>query len=236
MTRELFRKEPYLQSCEARVLRCDRRGLGLDRTIFYPESGGQPGDTGTVILSDGASIRVVDTIRHPVTGQHIHVLEPGFEELPPGTTVTAQIDWDRRYRHMRMHSCLHLLCAVVPGGVSGCQISAEKGRMDFDLENVKLDKQQIEQDLNRLIQEDRKIGYRFITEEELAEKPDLVRTLRVRPPTCDGSVRVIEIESIDAQPCGGTHVASTAEIGPVRIGKIENKGKHNRRINVHFIE
>jgi misacylated tRNA(Ala) deacylase len=148
--------------------------------------------------------------------------------------VTARIDWGRRHRHMRMHSCMHLLCAVVPCGVTGGQIGAEKSRLDFDIGEHTLDKEQITAELNRLIQEDIPLSHRWITDEELEANPELVRTMSVQPPSGSGRIRLMEVEGIDLQPCGGTHVSRTGEIGPVAVSKIENKGKRNRRVNVVF--
>ena len=155
---------------------------------------------------------------------------------PPdvGAALTAEIDWDRRHRLMRMHTTLHLLCAVVDGGVTGGQVGEEKSRLDFDLPDTSLDKAHIEAELNRLIGENHPVGFSSVTDAELDAQPELVRTMSVKPPSGQGSVRVIDIDGVDLQPCGGTHVRETGEIGRVRVGKIENKGKHNRRINVHL--
>lgn len=234
MTDELFRNDSYLRSCEAAVTGVSDRGVVLDRTVFYPVGGGQPGDRGTLTLADGSMLEVVDTYKDRETGDHVHVLAEGVSAPEAGATLTAEIDWDRRHRLMRMHTTLHLLCAVVDGGVTGGQVGEEKSRLDFDLPDTSLDKERIEAELNRLIGENHPVGFSSVTDGELDARPELVRTMSVKPPSGQGSVRVIDIDGVDLQPCGGTHVRETGEIGRVRVGKIENKGKHNRRINVHL--
>ena len=230
MTEELFRNDSYLTSCEATVTGVSGQGVVLDRTVFYPVGGGQPGDRGTLTLADGSALEVVDTYKDRETGDHVHVLAEGVSAPKVGDAVTAEIDWERRYRLMRMHTTLHLLCAVVDGG----QVGGEKSRLDFDLPDTSLDKEHIEAELNRLIGENHPVGFSSITEDELDAQPELVRTMSVKPPSGRGSVRVIDVDGVDLQPCGGTHVRETGEIGRVRVGKIENKGRHNRRINVHL--
>ncbi len=234
MTVELFREDAYLRQCEAKVTLVDGQNVFLDQTVFYAEGGGQPGDTGNLMLPDGSRINVINT-RKDAEGRGIaHVLE--VEASPPavGDSVIAEIDWERRHKHMRMHSCLHLLCSLIEGGVTGGSISQEKGRLDFDLQNTSLDKEFLTSELNRLINEDHALCASWISDQELADKPELVRTMSVQPPSGEGQVRLMEVEGVDLQPCGGTHVQRTSEIGAVRIGKIENKGRHNRRINILF--
>ena len=229
----LFRDDPYLRSCTAQVAGVGPKGIRLDRTVFYPAGGGQPGDSGVLRLADGRAVPIIDTVKGD--GDEVwHV--PAAEAGPPrhGDTVTAEIDWDRRYRHMRMHTCLHLLCAVVPGEVTGGQIGDGKGRLDFNLPSVQLDKDHITAELNRLIGEDHPVRPVWITDDDLAARPDLVRTMSVKPPRGQGRVRVLEIEGVDLQPCGGTHVARTGEIGSVEVTKIESKGRQNRRVNLAF--
>jgi len=232
----LFRDDPYLKTCEATVTASGPEGLRLDRTIFYPTGGGQPGDSGHLTLDDGTRLRVAEAVKGTDHEDVVHVLEEGAVAPAPGTKVTAEIDWERRHRHMRMHSCLHLLCAVVTGDVTGGQIGEAKGRLDFNLPDTQLDKEQITADLNRLIAEDHPIEPRWISAQEMAAQPDLVRTMSVKPPMGGGRVRLLDIAGVDLQPCGGTHVRQTGEIGAVRVGKIENKGRQNRRINILFDE
>ena len=240
MTELVFRDDAYAHSCAARVVAVDERGIRLDRTVFYPMGGGQPGDTGVLRLAGGATIAIVDTVKGEAADEVIHVPAPGSALPMPGAEVAAELDWDRRHRLMRMHTCLHLLCAVVPGAVTGGQVSDGKGRLDFDVPGASLDRDAIAARLNALIADGHPVAARWISDDELAARPELVRTMSVKPPSGAGRVRLMEIAGpdgqIDLQPCGGTHIRSTAEIGPVVIGKIENKGRQNRRINVVFAE
>ena len=234
MTEELFRENGYLDHCEARIVRIDTRGLFLDRTVFYPVGGGQPGDCGIMRMQDGRSIAIVDTRKDPDSGDILHVLDDTEEvQLEVGTSIHLEIDWERRHRLMRMHSCMHLLCAVVPAGVTGGSVRDGSARLDFDLPDPP-DKLAIENSLNRLIEEDHPMSLHWISDEELQRQPELVRTMSVAPPSGSGKVRLVRFHDVDLQPCGGTHVASTAEIGPVRVKKIEKKGKRNRRITILF--
>lgn len=232
MTEELFREDAYLRQCDAVVTAVTPAGVVLDRTVFYATGGGQPGDVGELRTADGRTARVVDCVKDRETGAHLHVLADDAPALSAGDAVTAEIDWEHRHRHMRMHTCLHLLCAVVPGAVTGGSVGAERSRLDFDLPEPTLDKQDIDSRINALIADDRPVTHAWISDAELEEQPELVRTMSVKPPTGQGRVRVIAVEGADLQPCGGTHVRSTGEIGPVHIGKIEKKGRHNRRVNV----
>ena len=236
MTEEIFREDAYAKTCQATVTGVNEFGIQLDRTVFYATGGGQPGDTGVLKCADGRAVTVIDTIKEKGTGIHLHVPAEDAPGLAVGDAVTAELDWDRRLAHMRMHSALHLLCAVIDGGVTGGSIGAEKGRLDFDLPDTSLDKEQIAAGLNRLVNEDHPMAARWITDGELDASPDLVRTMSVQPPKGSGRVRLMEIAGVDLQPCGGTHIGRTGEIGKLRVGKIENKGKHNRRINLHFDE
>jgi misacylated tRNA(Ala) deacylase len=235
MTELLFRDDSYLRSCPAKVIAADERGLRLDRTVFYPTGGGQPGDSGVLRLADGTVVAIVDALKGDATDDVIHVPAPGAALPEPGAEVTAEIDWERRHRLMRMHTCLHLLCAVVPGAVTGGSVGDGRGRLDFDVPGASLDKEAIAAALNNLIVEGHAVAPRWIDDAELAAHPELVRTMSVKPPTGAGKVRLLEIVGVDLQPCGGTHVRNTAEIGPVEIGKIENKGRQNRRINLAFV-
>ncbi|NIA67193.1 alanyl-tRNA editing protein [Pelagibius litoralis] len=228
----LFREDAYLKGCEARITSVGPEGLRLDRTVFYPMGGGQPGDSGHLVLEDGNRLRIVDARKGESHEDVLHILEEGTAAPAPGTRVTAEIDWDRRHRHMRMHTCMHLLCAVVTGDVTGGQVGDGKGRLDFNLPETQLDKEHITAELNRLVQEDHSVAPRWISEDELAGQPELVRTMSVKPPSGGGRIRLLDIAGVDLQPCGGTHVQRTSEIGKVRTGKIENKGRQNRRINI----
>lgn len=230
MTEELFREDAYLKSCTARVTAVDETGIRLDRTVFYPTGGGQPGDTGRLRRADGSTVAIADTRKGKDHGDILHVPAPGQAMPAVGEEVTAEIDWERRYRHMRMHTCLHLLCAAVPAGVTGGQIGADRSRLDFDVGEMVLDKAAIAEKVNALIAADHTVAPRWISDEELAAKPELVRTMSVKPPTGHGKVRLLDIASVDLQPCGGTHVRQTGEIGPIVVEKIENKGKRNRRV------
>ncbi len=232
----VFRDDAYARQCEAAVTAATSDGIRLDRTVFYATGGGQPGDTGRLLLPNGGIITVANTVYDRETGDILHVPAEGGPLPAPGDTVAAEIDWERRFRHMRIHTALHLLCAIVPGGVTGGQIGDGKGRLDFDLGDHALDREALTAELRRLVEEDRPVSARWITDAELDAQPELVRTMRVKPPTGSGMVRLIEIEGVDLQPCGGTHVARTREIGPITVGKIENKGRHNRRINIALAE
>ena len=234
MTEEVFRQDAYTQSCEARITAVDGAGVRLDRTVFYPTGGGQPGDVGELALGGGTVIRIVDTRKGEAPGEIVHVPETPADPGITGSEVTARIDWNRRHRLMRMHTCLHLLCSLVPAPVTGGSIRDGSGRLDFDLRESTLDKEDLTARLNRLIAGDHSVTPRWIGEEELDANPSLVRTMSVAPPRGQGSVRLLEIEGVDLQPCGGTHVASTGEIGRVRVTKIEKKGRQNRRVNVAF--
>jgi misacylated tRNA(Ala) deacylase len=234
MTELLFRDYGYLRSCTARVIAADGRGIRLDRTVFYPTGGGQPGDTGVLRLATGQSITIADTVKGDGPDEVIHIPAAGSALPEMGTELVAEIDWERRYRLMRMHTCLHLLCSIVPGAVTGGQVSDGKGRLDFDVPGSSLDKEALAGRLNTLIAEAHPVGPRWITDAELAAQPELVRTMSVKPPTGMGRVRLMEISGIDLQPCGGTHIRNTAEIGPVAVTKIENKGKQNRRVILAF--
>ena len=232
MTEEVFRQDAYAMSCEARITAVDDVGVRIDRTVFYPLGGGQPGDRGALVLDDGSEIRIVDTRKGEAAGEIVHVPENPVDPGLAGSGVTARIDWERRHRLMRMHTCLHLLCSLVPAPVTGGSVRDGSGRLDFDLPQSTLDKQDLTDRLNRLVAEDHAVTARWISEEELDANPSLVRTMSVAPPRGQGRVRVLDIEGVDLQPCGGTHVASSGEIGRVRVTKIEKKGRQNRRVTV----
>jgi misacylated tRNA(Ala) deacylase len=234
MTDRLYERDSYLKEAEARVTSSAAEGVVLDQTVFYAQGGGQPGDCGVLVLADGTEVRVVDTLR-TASGDNLHVLEDSAAAamIEPGERVVARIDWDRRYRHMRMHTCLHLLCAIVDAPVTGGNLNAEKGRLDFDLPEP-VDRDALTAALNDLVLADTATGIEWISDAELKAQPELVRTMSVAPPTGAGSVRLLRIPGVDLQPCGGTHVARTSEIGRVRVAKIEKKSRLNRRINVVF--
>ncbi|PPR25856.1 MAG: Alanine--tRNA ligase [Alphaproteobacteria bacterium MarineAlpha10_Bin3] len=235
ITEELFRSDSYLRECEATVVAVNALGgIVLDRSVFYPTGGGQPGDCGVLVLGDGGEVRIATTLKGDGGENVVHVPQEGTVVPEPGDRLIARLDWERRYNHMRMHTCLHLLCAVVPHGVTGGKIGAAKSSLDFDIGDATLDKQAIGLAINELIAADHPVGARWISDAELDANPDLVRTMSVRPPSGSGQVRLLEIPGVDLQPCGGTHLARTGEIGPIRIGKIENKGKRNRRVNIIF--
>lgn len=236
-TEPVFRDDPYARACEATVVAVDdRSGVILDRTVFYPTGGGQPGDCGVLRLSDGGELGIATAVKGEAPDKVVHVPEEGQDLPPPGARLSAEIDWPRRYRHMRMHTCLHLLSAVLPYPVTGGQVGAERGRLDFDIPEAGLDKDRITSELNRLIAEDHAVATEWITDAELDANPELVKTMSVQPPKGAGRVRLIRVVGLDLQPCGGTHVRRTGEIGPVRVAKIEKKGRQNRRVAVVFSE
>jgi len=233
ITNELFRNDSYLKSCTATVTHIDERGIQLDQSVCYPHGGGQLGDHAKLVHAGGASVDVVDTIKDRETAEQIHVLEDGQAgQFSVGDSVELEIDWDRRFKLMRFHTCLHLLCAVIDAPVNGGSIQLDRARLDFDLKEP-LDKEQITEKLNQLIDKNAAISMRWISDAELDSHPELVRTMSVAPPrNAQGTIRLVEIDGIDLQACGGTHVKTTSEIGPVLVRKIENKGKQNRRITV----
>ena len=236
MTEALYREEPYRRENDARVVRCDERGVVLDRSVFYPRGGGQAGDAGELLLGDGRSLAIADAVKGE-GAEILHVPAPGQEavlaSLAPDTPVTARIDWDRRHRHMRFHTATHLLCAIVPHQTNGCSITAEYARLDFDMVDP-LDKAQLEGELARLVAGAHDVKTVWITDEELDRQPDLVRTMSVKPPRGVGRVRLLEIAGVDLQPCGGTHVANTREIGALKVVKIEKKSARTRRVVLEF--
>ncbi|MBL8302856.1 MAG: alanyl-tRNA editing protein [Ideonella sp.] len=237
MTEELFREDADLSTCEARLLACDERGLRLDRTVFYPLGGGQAGDTGQLQLPDGTAIVIADTRKDRDSGDVLHVPAAGQEallaRLAPGQVLAARIDLARRMRHRRFHTATHLLCALVPHPVDGCSITAEAARLDFHMTEP-LDKDMLNAGLARLVAGAHPVRHRWISEAELDAQPGLVRSMSVQPPRGLGRIRVLEIEGVDLQPCGGTHVANTADIGAVRVTKIEKKSAQTRRVVLGF--
>jgi misacylated tRNA(Ala) deacylase len=236
MTNFLFRDDAYLNSTPATVVEVTAEGgIVLDQTVFYAASGGQPGDTGIIILADGTRIAIATTI-HPDGDKTriIHVPAEGQSLPASGDTVTAEIDWDRRHRLMRMHTALHLLSVVFPFPVTGGQVGEDKGRLDFDMPEVPENLDALVAELNAMIAADHPVTAEWITDAEMEERADLIKTMKVKPPMGQGRVRLVRIGDVDLQPCGGTHVASTGEIGSVELGKIEKKGKINRRVSLLF--
>ncbi|MHB1615881.1 MAG: alanyl-tRNA editing protein [Metallibacterium sp.] len=236
MTHTLYAETPYQMHCTTRISAVRDAGVELEATVFYPLGGGQPGDTGWLIDASGQRQRIIDTRRDRDSGAIVHLLEPGAIASPVGSTVDIELDWARRHRHMRMHTCLHLLSAVVPHGVTGGNLSADSGRLDFDTDGATLDAAHIQTELARLITADLAVSTRLISGAELAAQPELIKTLTVKPPMHLPQIRLIEIVGADLQPCGGTHVARTGEIGVVRVLKIESKGTRNRRVVLGFAE
>jgi misacylated tRNA(Ala) deacylase len=237
MAELLFREDPYLQECDARILRTGAGVIELSRSVFYPAGGGQVGDTGRVILPDGRAIDVLDTRKGAALDDVLHIVDAGERQaaMPEvGMQVKAMIDWPRRHRLMRLHSCMHLLCAIVPAPVTGGSIAPDRAHLDFDIEMEKLRKDEIEARLNALIAAGHPVAARWISDEELNDRPELVRTMSVKPPVGTGRVRLLEIAGVDLQPCGGTHVRNTAEIGPVQVLRIRSEGKRNKRIAIGF--
>ena len=230
----LYLADAYRASCPATVTSTDGGRLRLDRTIFYPNGGGQPGDSGHLELDDGSLVPIADTVKGQTLDDVVHIPESGRPLPAAGTPVTAHIEWDRRYRHMRMHTTLHLLCAIVDAEITGASVGAAKSRIDLNWPQPDMTKDEITARLAELAAADLPVTPRWISEEELDRRPELIRTMSIRPPRGAGMVRLLEIEGVDLQPCGGTHVARTGELAGMAVSKIENKGRHNRRINVVF--
>lgn len=233
MTELLFRDDAYATEFEAEVLAATPGRVVLDRTLFYPEGGGQPGDVGVLRLAEGREIQVIDTRKGEQPGTVAHVLADPAMQFAPGTRLHGMIDWQRRYRLMRMHTCLHLLSAVIVAPVTGGAVGDGYGRLDFDLPESP-DQTEVQEKLNALIRQDAPVSFRWITDAELDAHPELVKTMSVEPPRGAGKVRLVQVEGVDLQPCGGTHVARVGEIGEVLISKIEKKGKQNRRVRLEF--
>ncbi len=238
MTEFLFREDSYLQATPATVTAVtEDGGIVLDRTVFYAASGGQPGDNGTITRADGTVIGIATAI-HPEGDKTriVHVPVEGQGTVTVGESVTASVDWVRRYKLMRMHTALHLLSVVFPFPVTGGSIGEDKGRLDFDMPEVPEDLARLEAQLNGMVAGNHAVTQEWITDAEMAANPDLIKTMNVKPPMGQGRVRLIRIGDIDLQPCGGTHVRNTQEIGKLSLGKIEKKGKQNRRVSLLFAE
>ena len=236
MTELLFRDNPYLAETKATVVAVnDKNGIVLDRTVFYATGGGQPGDSGS-LWHAGAAIPIATAVYGEDKRAIVNVPLETREPPRQGDELTAAIDWVRRHRHMRIHTALHLLSVVLPFPVMGGAIGAEEGRLDFDVDGEMLPKAEIEERLNALVSAGHPVSAEWITDDELLANPSLVKTMKVKPPTGSGRVRLVRIGDIDLQPCGGTHVRSTAEIGRLAVCKIESKGKQNRRVRIGFAE
>jgi misacylated tRNA(Ala) deacylase len=233
----LFRDDPYRKDCQARVVALtEQGGIVLDRTVFYANSGGQPGDSGSLSKPDGTAVAIATAVYIDATKSEIaHQPAPGAPALAVGDAVTAAIDWDKRYARMRMHTAMHLLSAVLPYAVTGGSVGDAESRLDFDIPEAGLDKDAITTKVNEMIGTNAAVSSRWISDEELAANPGLVKTMSVKPPMGTGRVRLIEIAGLDLQPCGGTHVRSTGEIGQVRVTQIEKKGKQNRRVRLALV-
>ena len=227
---KIFEEDAYKKEIITTIKKIDKenKSIELEDTIFYGQSGGQPGDIGKISTKE-LEIKVENTIK--AEGSIKNILE-SIDGLEINQKVSAKINWNKRYKHMRMHSALHLMCAAIPLGVTGGQIGFEKSRLDFNDPDKKINKEELEEKLNSLVKDDHQITSEIIESKILDEQPELVRTMSVKPPQIDGKIRLIKIGNIDLQPCGGTHVKSTSEIGEIKIGKIENKGRMNRRINI----
>jgi misacylated tRNA(Ala) deacylase len=232
MTQTLFREDAYRTETEALVLSSEPRGIALDRTVFYAQGGGQSGDKGSLILDDGSVVPIVSTIYDADRATILHVPAEGTALPHPGARVIARIEWELRYKRMRAHTALHLLSVVAPYPVTGGSVGDAEGRLDFDSGEAVLDKPEIEGRLNELIARDAAVSQRWIADAELEANPSLIKTMSVKPPMGTGRVRLIAIEGLDLQPCGGTHVARTGEIGPASVTGIEKKGKINRRVRI----
>ena len=234
----LFREDSYLEAIEATVLAINERGgILTDQTVFYATSGGQPGDTGVFVRSDGSTIAIAATVTGESKEEIIHVPAPDQPIPAIGERLTLRLDWDRRYKLMRMHTACHLLSVVCPFPITGAAVSEDDSRVDFDLPDAGVTKESITPLMMELVNANHPIFTRWITDDELAANPGLIKSKNVRPPTGTGRIRLVcigENASVDSQPCGGTHVATTGEVGTIHIGKIEKKGKENRRFRIRF--
>jgi misacylated tRNA(Ala) deacylase len=233
-TQKRFDDDAYLDHCQATVVAVSDAGIELDQTVCYARSGGQAGDTGTLTTADGRAITLADTVYADDRTRILHVPAPDMPALKAGDRVEVKIDWARRHRLMRLHTCLHLLGSLIPVPVTGCGISPDSARIDFDLPESTLDKTVLTEQLNALIDAKTPVSIDRITPEELAAQPDLVRTVGAAPPAGTSTIRIVEIPGVDRQPCGGTHVANTGEIGAMVVTKIEKKSRTNRRVVVNF--
>ena len=231
-TELLFRSDPYLATAHARVIAVHEHGIELDRTIFYPMGGGQLGDTGTLLRASGEPIAIADTRKGEALDSVLHIVAPTMRQPEPGEGLTLAIDWQRRYALMRLHTALHVMSCVVAAPVTGGNIAPDKARLDFDIDMSLLDAQKIERETNALIARGAETQTEWISEAELDARPELVKTMSVKPPRGGGRVRLLRIPGIDLQPCGGTHVKNIAEIGAIRVLKVRSEGRRNRRVEI----
>jgi misacylated tRNA(Ala) deacylase len=232
MTDLLFRDDAYLQTATAEVVACHEKGVELDRTIFYPLGGGQPGDTGTLIRANGDRIPIADTRKGDSAGSVLHIPARSLGAAEIGERVALEIDWHRRYALMKLHTALHIMSCVVVAPVTGGNLSPDKGRLDFDIDINLLNAEKIERETNAIIARGLETETVWITDEELDARPDLVKTMSVQPPRGAGRVRLLRIPGVDLQPCGGTHVRNIGEIGGIRVVRIRNEGKRNKRVEI----
>ena len=230
--KKIFEEDSYIKDFTTKINQVDEANkiIQLEETAFYAKSGGQPGDTGKLQIEE-QEIIVLDTIKEE--SKIFHLVED-IKNAEKNRRVRGLIDWDKRYKHMKMHSALHLMCSIIPLDVTGGQIGFEKSRLDFNDPEKIINKEEVEEQLNKLINEDHKIKYELIDSKILEDNPELVRTMSVKPPKSNRKIRLVKIGNIDLQPCGGTHVLSTIEIGKITVSKVENKGRMNRRINIKF--
>jgi misacylated tRNA(Ala) deacylase len=231
-TELLFRYDAYLKTATAKVLAVHERGIELDRSIFYPQGGGQAGDTGFLLRENGERIAIADTRKGDAIDHVLHIPATGMPQPEPGETLTLEIDWQRRHALMRLHTALHVMSCAVVAPVTGGNISPDKARLDFDIDMSLLDAEKIERETNAIIARGAETETVWITDEELDARPELVKTMSAKPPRGAGRVRLLRIPGIDLQPCGGTHVRNIAEIGGIRVLRIRNEGKRNKRVEI----
>ena len=229
---KLFEENQYLREIKTKITNIDKENklVEFEKTIFYGKSGGQPGDTG-IIKVKNKEINVIDTIKK---NNNIYHEVSDIENIEIGNEIIGSINWEQRYKYMKMHTALHLLCSVVPMDVTGGQIGLEKSRLDFNANANSINKEKVQEKINEILNNNHLITYEWISKKELDKKPELIRTMSVKPPETEGKIRLVKVGEIDLQPCGGTHVKETNEIGSIIIAKIENKGKMNRRININL--
>ncbi|MBC6439994.1 MAG: alanyl-tRNA editing protein [Rhodospirillales bacterium] len=232
----VFRDDAYAASCEAKVTWAEAGRIRLDRTVFYPTGGGQPGDTGRLTLADGSVVEIADTVKGDHLEDVVNIVAEGATLPAVGTPVAAEIDWERRFKHMRMHTTLHVICALVDAEITGASVGAEKSRIDLNWPQPDMTRDDLTAKLAAIVAADHPVRPIWIADDELDARPELIRTMSVKPPRGMGRVRLLEIEGVDLQPCGGTHVSRTGDLGQVAVSRIENKGRQNRRVNVVLLD